>query len=306
MLELKSPVMAQPAAPRSREGPEIMHAFVTRHAPFFVLLGILAGQLLLLSFEITRNHNVRLITLWTVTALDPFERALGGLGDAGAQMWRTYHHLWRAQAENQQLRLELAAARTEIEQVSNQGVENSRLRELLELKARLPFHTVAAEVIARSPGMASEAIYIDKGADAGLATDLAVITPEGVAGKTVAVYPRTAQVLLISDPASGVGCLLEHSRVEGVLKGGGQDRCRVDYVMNDEVVSPGEVVLTSGLDQIYPKGLLLGAIVEAGEGDIYKKLVVKPAARLDRLEDVLVLLKPVSTEQQAMNAAHEP
>jgi rod shape-determining protein MreC len=285
--------------PLSREGPEKMQAFVVRHGPFFVLVAVMVAQLLLLSFQIARNRNVRLIDAWTVAALRPFQYSLGGLVDATGRTWNNLRSLRTAQRENQQLRAEIVEAHSRILQLSEQASEAGRLRGLLEFKNRLPWRSVAAEVIASSPGQNSNAIFIDKGADAGLTSDLAVVTPSGVVGKTIAVFSHTTQVLLITDPASGVGCVLEHARAQGVLKGDRENLCQLHYVMNEETVAPGELVLTSGLDQIYPEGLPVGAVVRAGEGNIYKTIVVKPAAALDRLESVLVLLKPAPAEEQA-------
>jgi rod shape-determining protein MreC len=160
---------------------------------------------------------------------------------------------------------------------------------------------VAAEVIASSPGENSNAIFIDKGSDSGLTTDLAVITPEGVVGKIVAIFPHSAQVLLVVDPSSGVGVTLAQSRVQGILKGSTNAFCDLHYVMNEESVSRGEAVVTSGLDQVYPKGLPVGTVVSVGNGNIYKTITVKPSVDLNRLEMVLVALKPGAAEQQALN-----
>jgi rod shape-determining protein MreC len=171
----------------------------------------------------------------------------------------------------------------------------------------LGFQTVAAEVMASSlgntssPGENSNAIFIDKGSDSGLTADLAVITPEGVVGKILAIFPHSAQVLLITDASSGVGVTLAQSRVQGILKGSANGLCDLYYVMNEEVVTHGEAVLTSGLDQIYPKGLPVGTVVTVGDGNIYKTISVKPSADLNRLEMVLVVLKPSAAEQQALN-----
>lgn len=291
------------ALPREGAG---MPAFLARHKPFFVLVIVLVGQLLLLSLQITRNHNVRLIRLWTVAAFDPFERALRSTLDASTNAWTTYRSLWRAQQENQELRQELAKAQAQLRSLSEQAAETQRLRALLEFKSRLPFQTLAAEVIAASPGETSRAIFIDKGSDSGLTTDLAVITPQGVVGKIVAVFPFTSHVLLLNDPASGVGVMLEKSRVQGVLKGGAQNFCQLDYIMNEEPVSPGDEVLTSGLDQIYPKGLLAGTVLKATDGNIYKSIIVRPAVDLGRLENVLVVLKSSAPQPPAVGAPKQP
>ncbi len=305
MFDPNSPEPGATAQPVTRDGPN-MQAFFSRHRASLVLASVLVGQLLLLSFQITRNHDVRLIRVWAVALVDPFQRSLHGITDVSEGSWRTYRSLLHAQQENQQLRAQLASAESQLQQLSEQSAESSRLRALLDFKNQLPFQTVAAEVIASSPGENSNAIYIGKGVDEGLTTDLAVIMPEGVVGKIIAVFPHSSQVLLLTDPSSGVGVLLEKTRVQGVLKGDSQNLCLVRYIMNDEPVSSGEGVLTSGLDQIFPKGLRVGTVVGASAGNIYKSVEVKPAADLSRLETVLVVLKPNSTQQQASNLNPHP
>lgn len=275
-----------------REGPEAVQAFVSRHRAFFILVGVMVAQLLLLSVQITRNHNVRLIQVWAVDALDPFERALHWTVKTTGNSWTSLSGLRHAQQQNQELRAQLDAARSQVLALSEKAREAERLRALLDFKSQLPFQTIAAEVIASSPGERSNAIFIGKGADSALTTDLAVITPSGVVGKIIAVFPHSAQVLLVTDPSSGVGCLLEQGRIQGVLKGAGQGLAQLRYVMNEQAVSVGDMILTSGLDQIYPKGLPVGTVVRTTDGNIYKEITVKPAAPLDRLETVLVVLKP--------------
>ncbi len=290
----------------SHEGPEVMQAFVDRHRAFFILLGVLLAQLLLLSFQITRNHNVRLIQAWTVAIFDPFERALHWTVDRTTRTWRNYRGLLHAQQENRELRSQLEEARAQVQQLSEKAAEAERLRALLELKSQLPGQAVASEVIATSPGERSNAIFINKGADAGLTSDLAVVTPAGIVGKTIAVFPHTAQVQLITDPSSGVGCYLEKTRVQGVLRGHSRDLVELHYVMDEQPVEINERVLSSGLDQVYPKGLPVGTVVKTSGGTIYKNILVKPSAELDQLETVLVLLKPASTEPQALNLPPRP
>jgi rod shape-determining protein MreC len=300
MFDPNSPELTASTQPVTREGPD-MQAFIARHRPVFILAAVLLAQLLLLSLQITRKRDVRLIRVWAVAVIDPFQRSLRGIMDISLGAWRTYRSLLRAQQENQELHTELVSAQSQIQQLSEQGAESLRLRTLLEFKNQLPFQTVAAEVIASSPGENSNAIFLGKGADEGLTSDLAVITPQGIVGKTIAVFSHSSQVLLLTDPSSGVGVMLEKTRVQGVLKGDGQNLCLIRYIMNEEPVSSGEAILTSGLDQIYPKGLRVGTVVRTSAGNIYKNVEVKPAADLNRLETVLVVLKPNSIQQQALN-----
>jgi rod shape-determining protein MreC len=295
-----------PSQPLTRESGEAMQAFVGRHRAFFILLGVMLAQLLLLSVQITRNQNVRLIQVWAVAVFNPFERSVHWALSGTRHTWERWGGLWKAEQENADLRQELAGDQTRLQQLSDQAAQADSLRALLELKKSLPMETVAAEVIAASPGEHSGAVFIDKGTDAGFKTDWPVITPAGVVGKIVAVFPHSSQVMLITDPSSGVGCMLERTRIQGVLKGGSRLLPELHYIRNEEPVAAGDRVVTSGLDQIYPRGLLVGTVVQADRGDIYKNISVKPAATLDRLEAVLVVKKPFPPEPPATNTPPHP
>jgi rod shape-determining protein MreC len=305
MFDPNSPDLTRPVQPLTHDGPDVP-AFFNRRRSFFILVAVVMAQFLLLSVQITRSHNVRLIRYWAVAVFDPFQRSLRGLMDFSSSAYTTYGHLWRAQQENQELHIQLVTAQSQIQRLAEQAGETQRLRNLLDFKNQLAFQTVAAEVIASSPGENSNAIFIDKGSDSGLTSDLAVITPEGVAGKILAIFPHSAQVLLVTDPSSGVGVTLSQSRVQGILKGGAGNLCDLHYVMNEEPVTRGEPVVTSGLDQVYPKGLPVGTVVQVGVGMIYKDIIVKPAVDLSRLEMVLVVLKPTAAQQQALNVPARP
>lgn len=298
LLEIRSPESSRPVPPRAPEAPQVVQAFISRHRPFFTLLAVLVAQLVLLSVQVTRDRSMPLAKVWAVSAFAPFERSLRGLADAAGAAWAAIRDLGHAEQNKRELSARLAADQAEIRELSEKASENGRLRALLEFKAHAPYSTVAAEVIGSSPGDGSNAVLIDKGTDAGLTTDAPVVTPEGVAGKIVAVYSHSAQVLLITDPAAGAGGLLEKDRVQGVLKGAGRGLCRLDYIMNDTAVEPGELVLTSGLDRVFPKGLPIGRVVSASDGNIYRNVLVKPIVALDRLEDVLVVVsKPTAREE---------
>jgi rod shape-determining protein MreC len=273
-------------------------AIVARHMSFFVLLGVLFGQLLLLSIQVTRNQNVRLINVWAAEMFAPFERAFHGAIGSTAEAWVSIHELWASGEANKNLGTELVLARAQIQQLSEKAAAVGRLKALLQFKEQSPYQTIAAQVIASSPQEGSTTIIIDRGRDAGVEPDMPVITPEGVVGKIASAYAHTAQVLVITDPTCGVGCLLEKSRIQGILKGGGREQCELHYVMDDQKVPAGEAVITSGLDQVYPKGLLVGHVVQSEEGNIYRRITVKPAASLNRLENVLVLFKSTSTHEQ--------
>lgn len=280
-----------PAQPLTRESGEAMQAFVARHRAFFVLVVVLVAQLLLLSVQITRGRNVRLIQVWTVAVITPFARSVHWTIEGTRNTWNRWAGLWSAERENARLREEVASDQLRLQQLSDQAAQAASLRALLDLKKSLPLETVASEVIASSPGDRPSAVFIDKGASDGLEADSAVITPAGVVGKIVAVFPHTSQVMLLTDPSSGVGSMMEKTRAQGVLKGGGRTFPELDYILNEQPVAPGDRVVTSGLDQIYPRGLPVGVVVQTSRGDSYRNILVKPSAPLDRLETVLVVRK---------------
>lgn len=290
---------AHPGAASGRRPREGVPAFVSRRSAFFILVGVLLAQLLFLSAQITRGKNVRLIQVWAVSIFSPCERAVHASLAAVTNSWTDLRSLWSAEEENRILKSELSASELRIQQLSEQEAENARLRGLLDLKTHLPYATLAAEVIATAPGESSMTILIGRGKDADLAPDLPVITPQGIVGKIVDVYDHSAEVLLITDPSSGVGAMIDGSRVQGIVKGSGGNFCQLRYVMDDEKVSPGDSVVTSGMDQIYPKGLVVGTVVRADNGNIYKNIEVKPATALNRLETVLVLRRSSPVTRRA-------
>lgn len=281
-----------------------MPGIVVRHTSFFVLMLVLLGQLLLLSIQVTRNQNVRLINVWAATAFSPFEQGIHDVVYGTTEAWSAAHALLADREENENLGAELVKARARIVELSEKAAEVDRLKALLDFRARSPYRSLAAEVIAASPEDGSSTVVINRGRDSGIKVDLPVVTPEGVVGKISAVYEHTSQVLLITDPACAAGCMLEKSRIQGILKGSGEDQCQLHYVMDEVKVPAGEAVLTSGLDEIYPKGLLVGYVARAQDGNIYKRIYIRPAASLNRLENVLILFKGRSDQEQASNVGH--
>ncbi len=149
---------------------------------------------------------------------------------------------------------------------------------------------LAAQVIGASADPASHTLFINRGERDRVRRNQPVITPDGIVGKIVEVFPATSQVLLINDKDSGVGALLADTRTHGVGKGTGAPDPARDYVGNDYKVHEGEVILTSGEDRIFPKGLLVGTVADEKPGNPFQTIHVRTAAHLDRLEDVLILL----------------
>ena len=147
-------------------------------------------------------------------------------------------------------------------------------------------------MIGSSGSEQSRSIYVDKGTANGVEKDMAVITAEGVVGKVLRAFGSTSQVLLINDQSSGVGAILDKSRLQGVVKGTSTGDVILENVMTDESVAAGERVVTSGGDQIFPKGLTVGTVMKVSPGaDLFLNIRLTPSANLSRLEEVLVITK---------------
>jgi rod shape-determining protein MreC len=264
---------------------------ISRHRPLALLAGLILAQVLLLAFQIKRDHDERLIRYWTVEAVMPFERGGTWSFSRIGEIWDGYIALRGTRAENLRLHARVDQLQILNKQLESEAAEAQRLSALAGFRdayEKVPM--LAARVIGASSDTSSNTIFVNRGQGDRVRTDMPVITPEGIVGKIVEVFPNTAQVLLISDRDSGVGALLEDTRTHGVVKGSGNPDPRLDYVVNDEKVHNGEVILTSGEDRIFPKGLLIGSVSSETPGNPFQVIRVRTAARLDRLEDVLILL----------------
>ena len=284
-----------------------MESFLGRYRNLMILVFVLFLQVLGLAVQVRTGTNevtdTRLIRIWAVSAITPFERALVWMQTSTSNLWHNYFYLRGVRAENRQLKAQIEHMRLEQVRLSEDAAQAHRLQMLLAFKEQFISKTVAAQVIGTSGSDLSRVIYIDKGKNDGIDRDMAVITADGIVGKVLLVSPSLAQVLLISDESSGVGAILEKSRLQGVLRGTANGEIVLERVMSDETVQPGEAVLTSGGDQIFPKGLPVGTVTKVGNGkDLFLDIKIRPAAQLAKLEEVLVLTE--KQERQAVADDH--
>lgn len=291
-----------------------MENFFSRYKNPLVLMAVLVIQVIALATQVKRPENSRraggggprLIRVWTVTAITPFERALVATGHFFRSTWRDYIDLHNVRKQNRELQDELTRMRLEQVRLQGDADQSRRLQALLDFKERYVGQTVAAEVIGSSGTDLAHLVTIDKGYRAGIKQDMAVITPDGIVGKVKDVFAFSSQVLMINDRESGAGVILEKSRLQGILRGKDMGELRVNDVMSDEKVEVGERVVTSGGDRIYPKGLPVGTVTSVGadpDAGPFLAITIKPAAALNRLEEVLVVTR-IAEEAPAV-AGHE-
>jgi rod shape-determining protein MreC len=249
------------------------------------------------------NQSSRLIHVWAITAVTPLEKGIVRLQSGATGVWSNYLYLRGVRQENRELQQQIQQLHLEQVRLRQDAEQARRLQSLLGFKEQFIAQTTAAQVIGTSGSEQSRIVYLDKGSKQGIATDMAVISGEGVVGKIIRVFANTSQVLLISDQSSGVGAILEQSRLQGILKGKVSGELVLDKIMSDEEVKPGEKVLTSGGDQIFPKGLPIGSVSRVSTGGQFLQVTLQPAAALTHLEEVLVITQKQERETGATSGA---
>ncbi len=278
----------------------------SRHKSIFLLGGMVLLQVLFLAFQVKRDSQGRLIRVWTVSAMSPFERA-GSYGIGSVRgTWGHYFALQNTSRDNEQLRHENEALKLQVTQLESRVAEAARLERLLNFRSshqQVPM--LGARVIGASADSATRTIYLDRGEHDGIQKNMGVITPDGIVGKVIETFGNTSQVLLLTDKDSGVGAMLADSRIQSPVGGTGEPLLEMKYVANDDKVDVGERVVTSGMDRIFPRDLPVGTVKEIKPGNPFKLIRVQPAASLERLEEVIVLLtlQPLDLQKGASETA---
>jgi rod shape-determining protein MreC len=270
-----------------------METLISRYRNVTILVAVLFAQVLGLAVQVKRsseNESSRLIRIWAISVVTPVEKAILGLQSGVGNLWHGYVYLRGVRQENRDLKAQIEKLRLEQVRLNQDAEQGRRLQALLGFKEQFISRTLAAQVIGSSGSEQSRSVYIDKGSHDGIDKDMAVITADGVVGKVLRVFSSTAQVLLINDQSSGVGAILEKSRLQGVLRGTPVGEVVLEKVMADEQVQSGDKVLTSGGDQIFPKGLPVGTVAKVTKGnELFLNIRIRPFTNLSRLEEVLVI-----------------
>ncbi|MDR3739726.1 MAG: rod shape-determining protein MreC [Terracidiphilus sp.] len=281
-----------------------MESFVVRYRNLLVLLALLLAQIVGLAVQVRRtdsgrttldagdSSSVRLIRLWANGLVSPPERLIQGAGGGIASLWQSYVSLRHVRSENLALQETIDRLRLEQAALLEDARQGQRLQGMLGFQEKYIYKTQIAQVIGTSGSDRSHVVVIDKGHDAGLEHDMAVISADGIVGKVREVFPHSAQILLVNDQSSGAGVILESTRVRGILRGNAAGQPQIVGIISDNRIQPGERVLTAGGDEIFPRGLTVGVVQKVErdpDQDGFIRVIVKPAAHLDRLDEVMVI-----------------
>jgi rod shape-determining protein MreC len=277
-----------------------------RYRNLTVLVLAIFAQLVLLAYQVRTSGEARLIRVWAVSAVTPLARVLEGGRSSVAHFFSDYFLLVGVREENQRLRTELDNARMENHYLRTELSTADRARALAIFQKASPSKTVAAHVISNTTSTSAKAVIVDRGSVGGIQKGMAVITPDGIVGKVISVYPTASVVRLITDSTFAAGVISAKHRVHGTVRGQGHSTVMVDHVQNEQEVEPGEWFFTSGDDLIFPKGWPVGQVAVVKPGNGRKEIYLTPSGLQNGLEEVFIIIEGVHMQIPEQLSSDQP
>lgn len=271
-----------------------------RQRPGLILAGAVALNVALISLQVTTGSGATVFHTVTFGSFAEVQRAATGLVRGVRDTWHGYFALRQVRAENEALRAQLGSMQVALQTERARAERADAYRTLLEFRARVPLTTTGAEVIGASASPEFRTVTIDKGTSDGLAQNMAVVAPAGVVGRITRPGGRAALVQLLIDRNAAAGAIVERTRVQGIVVGLGDGTLRMDFAPATGDVVAGDLVVTSGIDGLYPSGFAIGTVERVSRGDgVYHEITVRPTVDFFRLEDVLVVVSRLPSQPEA-------
>lgn len=262
----------------------------------FLLVGLILLHLAAISHQVDAGGGVSLLQRSILALLTPLQRGMDAVVGGISEAWRGWAFHRETYEQNRRLEARVRELETEVQVRAHRAQEVDRLRELLALRRALPLETIAAQVVGREGVPWFRTLTLDRGERDAVTLDSPVLSATGVVGRVFQLGPHAARVQVLLDRDAAAGVLIDRSRVPGVVSGqisgpaGGGEDLVLKYVPLRADVKVGDLVVTSGLDRIYPKGLVVGRVrVVAPDSGLFQDIRVEPSARFERLEEVLVV-----------------
>jgi rod shape-determining protein MreC len=270
-----------------------MNKSLPERRPFLLLVVLLSSLLVLMSAQVRTGRETTMLEDSLLNVTGPLIRACSSLAGSVVGIWDSYADLRGIRQANLALQARVGQLQEEGREGEEYRRENLRLRELLDLRKSQELPSRATAILSLGTAGQSRTAIVGSGTRDGIRRNMPVINRQGVVGRVIAVGESVAKVQLLIDPNSGVAAIFQRTRGQGMVVGMGERGCRMEYVSELEDVEVGDVVVTSGLDQIYPKGVTIGVVSSVEEGDqLTKSILIRPEVDFHRLEEVLVLLRP--------------
>jgi len=266
---------------------------------------VIVAALILLSYSLKYDSGTSVVKKLVLEAASPvqnfFSTSIGGVENA----WMRYIHLVGLEEDNRNLKNKIAGLQAELILYKEGYQEAQRLKKLLSLQDDHQSNFMAARVIGKEQAALSKTLWINKGSAHGMTPGMPVLVPPGLIGRLTDVSWHSSKVLLLIDENSNVDVLIQRTRVQGIVRGAGSRGCVVRYISKIQDVKEGDVVVTSGMSNIFPKGLLIGKVSHVDRMDVglFLQIRVAPFADFATLEEVLVLVdqqQKVSAEKKTV------
>jgi rod shape-determining protein MreC len=273
-----------------------MESLLYRYRNITVLLVALFSQLIVLAWQVRSDSEVPLVRFWAITAVTPVASAIENARNGTAGFFGNYFAIRDARQQSRKLRSDVDRLTLENQLLKNELASAQRVETMAGFQIHSPSKMIGARVIGTTTGNGAKSLLIDRGTSAGVHKGMAVVTPAGIVGKILAVYPFASQVLSVSDPGFAAGVESQKNHVRGVLKGVGTGSAKVDYIPTGQKVEVGEMFFTSGEDRVFPKGLMVGRVTGVRDGTSFQDIVVQPSGSEAAPEEVLIVVDPAHQE----------
>ena len=267
-----------------------MLEFLRRNRVILASGSLLLISLLLLSTGARGRQRTDPLTGVVLDGMKPLQRATVASIQAVTGLWRSYVDLVGVKQENAKLRRRIVELEQRAVRLSEVEQTDKRLEELLQMRSMLEGDLLVANIVGRDPMPWFSTLVIDKGEGDGVHRNAAVLSPFGVVGQVMTTGAHAARVLLLTDHNSGIDAVVQRSRARGIIEGGLDGHCVMKYLKRGEDVEVGDRIVTSGLDGIFPKGIMVGEVTRVTRGNrgLLQLADIKPSVPLDRIEEVLV------------------
>ena len=268
-----------------------MLIWLRRYSVLFTSGLLVACSIALLATNARGRRRVDPLGVVFLEAITPVTRVLSLVENTFQHTWSAYVDLVGVRQQNEWLRHRVRELEYGADRSADLQSENARLQALLDLRENMPGQAVAARITAADASGLFRTATINKGESEGVVKGMAVMAPQGVVGKVVTTSPHAARVLLLEDHSSGVDALVERTRARGIIEGAPEGGCLLKYIKRREDLQPGDRVVTSGLDGVFPKGMLIGEItgLKAKDQGLFQTAEVQPAVDFSKLEEVLIV-----------------
>ncbi|SLM28963.1 MreC [Desulfamplus magnetovallimortis] len=241
-----------------------------------------------------------------VSIVAPFQMLVSTTCSWCVNVWSVYFATANMAIENIELRKKLALAVAAQNRCRELELENSRLRRFMDFSRQSENPLIAAKVVGRDPSPWSKTLMIDKGRRDGLSKGLPVLVSDGVVGQISDVFGSYARVLLVTDRNSAVDALVQSSRARGIVQGNNSDECIFKYALRKDRIVPGDLIVSSGFDQVFSKGMRIGTVVDVKKenSELFQTIYLKTFVDFDKLEEVLVSIENrKSVDEESVDGA---